>query len=39
MIDLQIKTKYQIKYTSDFKKNYAMFYILGADNYSLHILH
>ena len=31
MIDLQIKTKYQIKYTSDFKKNYKKIKKQGKD--------
>ena len=31
MIDLQTKTKYQIKYTSDFKKNYKKIKKQGKD--------
>ena len=31
MIDLQTKTKYQIKYTSDFKKNYKKLKKQGKD--------
>ena len=31
MIDLQTKTKYQIKYTNDFKKNYKKIRKQGKD--------
>ena len=38
MIDLQTKTKYQIKYTSDFKKNYKKIKKQGKDIQKLKIV-
>ncbi len=38
MIDLQTKTKYQIKYTSDFKKNYKRIKKQGKDIEKLKII-
>lgn len=38
MIDLQTKTKYQIKYTSDFKKNYKKIKKQGKDAEKLKVV-